>query len=186
MAVNYATAFERVIGHEGQFQNDPNDRGNWTTGKIGVGQLKGTKYGISAMSYPEEDIENISLDRAKFLYRRDFWDRVAGDALHAALVYQLFDAAINHGIGNAIRILQRAVDVADDGGMGPVTHQAVAERGIDDVLKLFNAKRIRFFTKLSIFDRYGRGWMNRVAHNLEYAADDYTAPWYEHVTLRVA
>ena len=176
--MNYDIAFERVIGHEGKFQNDPKDRGNWTSGKIGTGELKGTKYGISAMSYPDEDIENLTLERAKFLYRRDFWDRVAGDDLHSALVYQLFDSAINHGIGNAIRILQRAVGVADDGYMGPVTHDAVLERGIDDVLKLFNAKRIRFFTKISTFDRFGRGWMNRVAYNLEYAADDYTAPWH--------
>lgn len=184
--MNYDEAFARVIGHEGKFQNDPNDRGNWTTGKIGVGQLKGTKYGISAMSYPDEDIVNLTIERAKFLYKRDFWDRVSGDHLHAALVYQLFDAAINHGIGNAIRILQRAVDVADDGAMGDVTHQAIKDRGTDDVLKLFNAKRIRFFTKLSTFKLYGAGWMNRVALNLEYAADDYTAPWYEHVTLRAA
>lgn len=181
--MNYDEAFARVIGHEGKFQNDPNDRGNWTTGIIGTGQLKGTKFGISAMSYPDEDIENLTLERAKFLYHRDFWLRVSGDVLHAALVYQLFDAAINHGIGNAVRILQRAAGVADDGGMGPITHAAVKARGTDDMLKLFCAKRLRFFTSLSTFSRYGEGWTNRVAGNLEYAADDYSAPWYGQVEL---
>ena len=33
-------AFERVIGHEGLFQNDTKDRGNWTTGVIGQGSTK--------------------------------------------------------------------------------------------------------------------------------------------------
>lgn len=184
--MNYDEAFARVIGHEGKFQNDQNDRGNWTTGRIGVGQLKGTKYGISAMSYPNEDIENLTLERVKFLYKRDFWDRVSGDHLHNAVVYQLFDAAINHGIGNAIRILQRALGVADDGDMGPITYAALMEKGTDDTLKLFNAERIRFFTKISTFNRYGRGWMNRVADNLSYAAEDFTAPWYEHLKLRAS
>lgn len=181
--MNFDSAFERVIGHEGKFQNDPEDRGNWTSGVVGKGELKGTKYGVSAMSYPDLDIENLTLEQAKDIYYKDFWLRVDGDRLHNAIAYQLFDAAINHGIGNAIRILQRAVDVADDGDLGPMTRRAIDLHGIDDTLKLFNAKRIRFFTKISTFDRYGRGWMNRVAQNLEYAADDYDAPWHEHLEV---
>lgn len=184
--MNFNEAFARVIGHEGKFQDDRNDRGNWTTGKIGVGQLKGTKYGISAMSYPNEDIENLTVERAKFLYKRDFWDRVTGDHLHNAVVYQLFDAAINHGIGNAIRILQRALGVADDGDMGPVTYDAIQAMGVDDILHHFNAYRLKFYRKLSTFNRYGSGWVDRVANNMLYAADDYTAPWHEHITLRAS
>ena len=42
--------FNRVIGHEGGFQNMHHDRGNWTGGKVGEGELKGTKFGLSAMT----------------------------------------------------------------------------------------------------------------------------------------
>lgn len=182
--MNYNDAFERVIGHEGKFQNDRNDRGNWATGVIGKGELKGTKYGISAMSYPHLDIRNLTLQEAKEIYYQDFWLRVQGDTLHSALAYQLFDSAINHGIGNAIRMLQRAVDVADDGRVGPMTLEGIRRIGIDDVLKLFNAERIEFFTKISTFNLYGKGWMRRVAQNLRYAADDYNAPWYGQVELK--
>ena len=52
---------KELMVSEGGFTNDPNDRGNWTSGKIGVGELKGTKYGISAMAYPLEDIKNIGI-----------------------------------------------------------------------------------------------------------------------------
>lgn len=181
--MNYNEAFKRVIGHEGKFQNDSKDRGNWTTGTIGKGELKGTKFGISAMSYPHLDIENLTLDQAKKIYYSDFWVRVSGDNLHNALVYQLFDAAVNHGSGNAIRMLQRAVDVADDGIMGNVTHGAILLTGTDDTLKTFNAERIDFFVKLSTFGRFGRGWMRRVADNLRYAADDYDAPWHSQLEV---
>tara|TARA_B100000929_G_C15511743_1_gene421153 strand:- start:32541 stop:33092 length:552 start_codon:yes stop_codon:yes gene_type:complete len=182
--MNYDDAFERVIGHEGSFQNDRKDRGNWTTGVVGQGELKGTKYGVSAMSYPDLDIKNLTLQEAKEIYYQDFWLRVKGDSLHSALAYQLFDSAINHGIGNAIRMLQRAVEVTDDGRVGPMTLRAIDMIGIDDVLKYFNAERIDFFTKISTFNQYGRGWMRRVADNLRYAADDYTAPWYGQVELK--
>jgi hypothetical protein len=42
----------------------------WTTGIIGKGICKGTKYFISAMTYPDLDIKNL-LDQAKAIYKRD-------------------------------------------------------------------------------------------------------------------
>lgn len=181
--MNFDEAFARVLGHEGGYSGDSNDRGNWTSGEIGKGKLLGTKFGISAMSYPHLDIPGLTKDEAKAIYKKDFWDRVQGDELHAALAYQLFDAAVNHGTGTAIRLLQRALDMADDGRWGPLTRKRVILSNTDDTLKKFNAERIVFYTKLSTFPRYGRGWMRRVAENLKYAADDYTAPWYEHVEI---
>lgn len=170
--MNYDEAFNRVIGHEGKYQCDRNDRGNWTSGIVGRGQLKGTKYGISAMSYPSLDIKNLTLTQAKDIYRKDFWQRVKGDELHFALAYQLFDSAVNHGIGNAIRFLQRAVGVIDDGQVGSITLGAINRMPVNDILKLFNAERIEFSTRISTFGRYGSGWMNRVAQNLRYASKD--------------
>lgn len=75
--MNFDTAFEKLIGHEGEFQNDPRDRGNWTTGVAGQGSNNGTKFGISAMAYPGEDIRNMTIERAKDLYKRDYWGRPA-------------------------------------------------------------------------------------------------------------
>lgn len=170
--VSFDTAFDRVIGHEGKFQNNPKDRGNWTTGIVGQGKLNGTKYGISAMSYPDLDIRNLTLEQAKEIYRRDFWNRAKADQYHGAIAYQLFDMAINHGNGNAIRMLQRAVDVADDGQVGPITIAAINKMDLNDVLMRLNAQRIRFMTKLSTWHEFGAGWANRVAGNLEYGAVD--------------
>lgn len=172
MRVTFDQAFERVIGHEGGFQDDPRDRGNWTTGIIGQGELKGTKFGIAAHSYPHLDIRNLTLDQAKAIYKRDFWDRARGDQMDGAIAYQLFDMAVNHGNGNAIRMLQRALDVADDGIVGPMTLGALSRGTVPDVIKRLNAERLHFITKLSTFDTYGRGWVRRVADNLRYGADD--------------
>ena len=104
---------ERVLTHEGGYVNDPRDPG------------QETRWGISKRSYPAVDIRNLTRAQAIDIYRRDFWQRVRGDELPREFAFQALDAAVNHGIGNAVRWMQRAAGVADDGVIGPVTLAAV-------------------------------------------------------------
>lgn len=164
--MTFDEAFERLIKNEGGYQDNPNDRGNWTSGVIGIGELKGTNCGISAMSYPNLDIKNLKLGQIKDIYCRDFWNRFSALKITDGLRFVLFDAAVHHGPGNAVRMLQRAVDVIDDGHIGPVTMLAVAKVAPHVLLRRFAAERLRFMAKLRAFDRFGRGWVNRVAENL--------------------
>ena len=165
-------SFDRVIGHEGGFQNMYGDRGNWTSGIVGEGLQKGTKFGISAMSYPSFDIENITVDMAKAVYLADWWLPLGMNRFQPAMQYQMFDAAINHGRVSATKILQRAVGVKADGVIGPQTLAAKSSIEKNDLLMLFIAERIEFFTKINTFDAYGKGWMNRMALNLKLATQD--------------
>lgn len=165
-------AFERTVGHEGGFTADPKDRGNWTTGVIGKGELKGTKFGISAMTYPNLDIKNLTVAEAKAIYKRDFWDAFNMGAFPGVLQFQLFDAAINHGWRRVVPMLQRALGVTDDGIIGPVTVAAMHMIDKNDLVMKFLAERIEYFTKLSTFTTYARGWMMRCANNLRIATED--------------
>ena len=128
--------------------------------------------GIAKRSYPTLDIKNLTRQAAIDIYRRDFWERVKGDKLPPAVSFQALDAAVNHGIGNSVRWLQRAAGVADDGVIGPATLAAVARKEPGDMVMLFNAERIEFYTKLTTWDSFGRGWARRVAGNLRYGAAD--------------
>ena len=172
MSLTFDQAFERLIGHEGKFTNDRQDRGNWTTGVIGKGELKGTKYGISAMTYPDLDIKNLTLVQAKQIYKRDWWDKINADQIDTALVFQVWDFAINAGMGTAKRKLQLAVGVLDDGTIGNLTIQAINKADLNDILLKFNAERLKYYTSLSTWPRYGKGWTLRVAGQLHYAAVD--------------
>lgn len=151
---------DRVLSHEGGYVNDPRDPGGET------------KFGIAKRSYPGVDIKNLTREDAVEIYRRDFWNRVQGDQLPRQFAFQALDAAVNHGIGNAVRWMQRAVGVADDGVIGPVTLNTVKRFDPADLVLLFNAERLEFYAKLSTFDAFGRGWSRRVAGNLRYAAKD--------------
>lgn len=168
--ITFNDAFNRLISHEGGYSDDPRDSGNWTGGTPGVGQLKGTKFGIAASSYGYLDIKNLTLEDAQAIYQRDFWD-VCGD-VHPAIKFQLFDASVNHGRSNAIRFLQRAVKVADDGEWGAISQAALNRMDPNDVLLRFLAYRLKFWASLQKFDIYGRGWTNRGAENLLFAAED--------------
>ena len=170
--MNFDTAFERLIGHEGGFSDDPKDPGNWTGGRPGVGKMLGTKYGIAANTYPDIDIKALTLDQAKAIYRRDWWDKIHADQLPGAVAFQLWDFAVNAGITRAVISLQRAVGVADDGRLGPRTVAAVNAAPAPDVLARFNAERLEFYASLSTWQTYGKGLARRVAGNLRYAAVD--------------
>src|ERR1041384_5177399 len=104
--------FDLVVGHEGGFTADPADPGNWTGGAVGVGACRGTRFGISAAAYPNLDIANLTLEAAKAIYQRDYWQCIAGDRLPPALALLVFDAAINNGTARAIRWLQQTLQVS--------------------------------------------------------------------------
>lgn len=170
--VFFDVCFDRLIGHEGEFSNDPKDPGNWTGGRFNVGVLLGTKYGIAANTYPDLDIKNLTLDKAKEIYWRDWWLKAGAEYLTKDMVYQMWQFAINAGMSNARRCLQRAVGVADDGLIGPVTIEAIKKMDPKDIPLRFIGFVLKHYTSLENFTRYGRGWTNRSADALFYAAED--------------
>lgn len=157
--IDFDTAFTRLLGHEGGYVNDPADPG------------RETKWGISKRSYPGVDIANLTQEGAKEIYRRDFW-LVLGAEAPAAVKFQVFDFAVNSGINTALRKLQLAVGVADDGHWGPRSREALAKMPLNDVLMRFAAYRLKYLNKLSTWPHFGAGWTERVANQLLYAAED--------------
>lgn len=171
-SITFDEAFKRLIGHEGGYSTDRRDPGNWTGGRVGVGTLKGTKFGLAANTYQNLDIKNLTLEQAKEIYKKDWWDKLGGHGLHSAITFQLWDFAINAGRSRAIKELQQVAGVVADGIIGPKTIEAVNALDLNDVLLSLTAERLKFYTSLSKWPTYGKGWTNRVADNLKYAAQD--------------
>lgn len=160
----FDNAFQVVIGEEGGFTANPADPGNWTGGKCQVGRCAGTKYGISAAAYPTVNIANLTLDDAKAIYQRNYWNRVQGDALPPAIALLAFDAAVNSGPDRAARWLQTALGVHVDGAIGPITIAAAkncAGKGAA-VLAEYQAQRLMFLTSLPTWRTFALGWSRRV------------------------
>jgi len=168
--VTFDEAFTLAMVHEKGFQRNPKDRGNWTSGKIGVVELKGTKYGVSAASYPHLDIENLDLAMAKQIYKIDFWGRAGCDLVPDQIKFDLFDTAIHAGVGRAIRLLQRTVGVTDDGIIGPITMRAITDMHPLRLFSRFSGWRLDFLNdNPEQWAEFGRGWAQRIAENLKRA-----------------
>ena len=167
--MNFDKAFEILIGHEGGHSDNPEDPGNWTGGKIGIGVLKGTKHGIAANTYPNEDIKNLTLSRAKELYLRDFWSAAKVQLLPEVVRFDVFDAAVNSGVKRAVIFLQQAARMsgsAVDGVVGPKTLLAVSQCDPMELDKRINGFRLKYMADLKVWPDFARGWARRIASNL--------------------
>ena len=92
--------------NEGGYENNPNDSGNWTGGKVGEGELKGTKYGISASEFPALDIVNLTEAEAQAIYKSKYWLVLYEAIKDQFITNKLFDLGVLFGQGTAIKILQ--------------------------------------------------------------------------------
>ena len=146
-----------VLAAEGGLVNNPKDPG-------GV-----TKFGISQRSYPALDIRALSLDEAKAIYQRDYWDKIQGENLPAGLDLLLLDHAVNAGPARAVRLLQHLVGVPEDGLMGPVTLAGVAIADPQDLIARYSELRLDFYRDLPTWRHFGAGWSRRV-HRTRRAA----------------
>jgi lysozyme family protein len=161
---NFQAVMEEIFAHEGGVSTNPKDLGNWTGGKVGAGELLGTKYGIAAHANPAIDIPRLTKAKAAEIYRTKYWNAVRGDALRPGLDLVTMDPAVNSGVSRGVRWLQAALRVRQDGMMGPVTLTA-ANGGPDPVVVIARAcaARMGFLRGLRTWSTFGRGWSRRVA-----------------------
>jgi lysozyme family protein len=159
---NFARCFAFTLGAEGGFTKTASDPGNWTGGEVGHGELRGTKYGISAAAYPGLDIENLSEQDAEDIYRRDYYEPLHGDELKLPVALVLFDGAVNAGLRRGVIWLQQAVSEVADGVLGAQTLAAVSAVDALVVAKEMLARRIDFYARLPTWPNFGLGWSRRV------------------------
>lgn len=150
-------AFEMVIGNEGGYVNNPNDKGGET------------KYGISKKQYPHVDIPNLTLEQARDIYYKDYWTRYKCDCLPDALSVVLFDSVVNSNAKRMIKILQQCLGVPSDGIIGNQTIGACNRLPLKKIINEFLDKRLDYLTSLKDWKHFGKGWSNRIKKVRDYA-----------------
>jgi len=148
----------RCLGHEGGYWDDP------------VGGP--TKWGVSQRSYPHLNIKNLTIDQAGAIYIADYIIPMNLDRFPRGLAFQLFDFGVNSGPKTAIKQLQQALGLKDDGIVGPITRAKIDDTSDSDLVMLILAERLDFMADCKNFLPNARGWVKRIAQNLRYGADD--------------
>lgn len=157
--MDFETAIGKVLGHEGGYADHPDDPGGKT--RYGITEAVARRVGYRG------DMRELPLDLAKRIYLEEFWRAVRADDLPPAVRYPVFDAAVNSGVGQAIRWLQRAAGVEADGVIGPRTLAAIQALDAQALRSRILAQRLRMMTTLNNWPAFSRGWARRIADLME-------------------
>ena len=152
--MSFDEIIKKVLEHEGGYVNDPTDLGGET------------KYGITKRFYPDVDIKNLTKEKAKEIYKRDYWDKNRVESLPQELWHIFFDMCVNMGRKTAVKILQRSAknkgrNIDVDGGLGPATISALGGVELDRV----RAFRVKYYVDLITAkpeqEKFYLGWFRR-------------------------
>lgn len=156
--MTFDEAFDALLRHEGGYSDHKDDKGGAT--RWGVTEAVARRHGYLG---PMKDYPLVD---AKKVYRVAYWDALRLSDLRPELRFDLFDSAVNSGVAQTVKWIQRILHVTDDGIMGVVTLNALSTANAAKFLAKFNGQRLLFMTSLSNWSSFGRGWARRIAENL--------------------
>lgn len=144
---------DKIIEAEGGFVNDEYDSGGET------------KFGISKNAYPDIDIASLTLDDARSIYKKDYYDELNADEIKdEQLRLQVVDFGVNAGVYGSAKLLQRIVGAKEDGQIGKKTLLSL-EMCDKDVNYEFIKGRIEYYCKIvernNTQGRFIKGWTRR-------------------------
>ena len=144
-----------TIPSEGGYSNRPTDHGGETN------------FGISSRTYPREDIQNMTRERANALLYRDYWNYNGIKTLPDDVVGIVFESAVNRGGPATIKDVHRTLGINPPGEIiGRTTHERLRgmdherfRRGFADHMRTHYLNRVE---EEPSQEEYLDGWLNRV------------------------
>ena len=180
----FEVAQKGVHKREGEYTEDPDDKGNWTGNEVRSGKLLGTKFGIAAPTLvyyyeknnlgtpTKEDMMNLTYDKALEIYKKDYWDaQKLYNFKSQSIANILYDGCVNQGTGATLEILTKSLENVGIDSTNVNTWNEFHDELIDDVNELPKRKTKKLFEtiwdkRLERYQRgkkkYLRGWKNRL------------------------
>lgn len=161
---NLAQSLRVVFKYEGGYVNHPKDPG----GPTNKGITLETFHRYIEPTGTIDDLKRLTDAQAAIVYKKQYWDKVQGDILPDGVDLAVFDLAVNSGPIRAVKFLQAACGVQQDGFIGPVTLDTLSRMSRDTVInsicddRLAWLKRIKDDKGKPLWPTFGRGWSDRV------------------------
>ena len=168
---SFEVFMEEVLQNEGYFTSkrtvfDLKD-GAGMTHKSGITERVYARY-LQKSKVTFEEMEEMTFDQIKDIYKNNYWIPAKCHKLPKGVDFLVGDMAINAGVGRASKLLQRAVGAVEDGKIGPKTLKAIEDYN-GDLVDRYSQIREDFYKSLKNFNKFGKGWLNRVEHAKEIA-----------------
>jgi lysozyme family protein len=159
MKENFKASLEHVLKSEGGYVNNPKDPGGMTN----LGVTKATYEAFLGHPVTEATMRGLTPEIVAPLYEKKYWDVCKCDELPSGVDYLVFDFAVNAGPGRAVKILQKALGLPQDGIIGPQTLHNIAIMEKGELVTRFSQAKEEFYRSLPTFATFGKGWLSRVA-----------------------
>lgn len=162
--------FERclrfTLREEGGLVNDPEDKGKLTNRGVTQATLDAAHLeGVinTGVKTPAE----LTEAQVETIFFGMYWMRSHAFEFPAPLDLCLFDAYVNHRPATAIKLLQAAIVVDQDGKVGPKTIARAHEVNLAAAIERYAFAREQLYRRIVAEDasqtKFLRGWLNRVA-----------------------
>lgn len=143
------------------YSNTPGDPGGPTMN--GIIQTEYNFYRAKNGLHPQS-VKLISISEGEDIYFNSYWLPHC-PVLPAGLDLSFFDECVNAGAGEAVKILQVALNLSDDGVWGPKTMVAVqalqSSPEIIVAVRAFTTRRETVYRELRGFAEFGKDWERR-------------------------
>lgn len=137
-----------ILENEGGFVDDPDDAGGRTN--FGITQSVYDPSGV-------KDVKNITPEEVSAIYLISYYKPSGAEMLDLAgypeLSLQVFDCAVNCGVGTAVKMLQRMVGANVDGVFGSVTlmqTKTFADTKDHTLNYLYQRERAKYYNRLVV------------------------------------
>lgn len=178
---NFEKALSQTLKNEGVFNgktgyvNNKNDNGGETN--YGITAKIARRYGYQGK------MRNIPFYVVKEIYYKGYWGKTnAAHIQNFNLAFLLFDFAVNSGVKNACKKMQIAINKVSssnlviDGIIGSKTINAIEKYTdnehfhfyVNQLEKTYITEILNYYTSLSKFNIFGKGWINRIKNNIYF------------------
>lgn len=177
MNLSGSAVFEKLMPMifkvEGWLSNDADDRGGVTLAGITWGAYKSYMQGkgttlsrseaesqlIEYSKQPREIFEKIASD----IYLENYWNPSGCEKLPPLIAAVHFDAAVNHGVGGAEKLLSRTLEKA---GVSLEGLSGISEEEQTRIAKIYIDERKEYYNDIisnrPSQEKFRDGWMNRL------------------------
>lgn len=188
---NFNISYAITAANEGVYDNNPNDTGGETVFGVSRNNFPSwegwtivdnyaKQYGRGTSAFKQAlKADAILAELVRTWYKTNFWDKFDLDKVaNQSLANEIFDQAVNVGVGQATKFIQRAynafnhnyrfgADLIVDGKIGPQSRAAIVTLGNNpDYSEVFrkalDAQQGSFYVELGLkgnsYRTFTRGW----------------------------
>lgn len=179
---NFEKSLSFILGNEGGLSDHPADKGGLTN--LGITQSTLDRAQLEFTGLPSS-VKDLTRAHAEEIYRVLYWEESKADMMPYPLSTLHFDAAVNHGVGGAAKLLQRTINnyaakagldvcVDVDGAVGPKTLSALCQcldlkGNVSLICEIYCNEREAYYKAIVENNpsqaKFLRGWLNRLERN---------------------